>query len=62
MSETRIVLAAFTKFPRRLLLSMVCEEASVRLRKLRLDRVRAVDLAKNRSCKVSNEESNPCAL
>ena len=41
---------------------MVCEEASVRLRKLRLDRVRAVDLAKNRSCKVSNEESNPCAL
>ena len=62
VSETRIVLAAFTKFPRRLLLSMVCEEALVRLRKLRLDRVRAVDLVKNRSCKVSNEESNPCAL
>lgn len=66
MSVSRIVVVAFTKFPRRLfpLMEQACEEAWAPLRKLasklRLDRVTAVDRATSRSCRISSDESNPC--
>ena len=61
MSVSRIVVVAFTKFPRRLFPLM--EQAWAPLRKLasklRLDRVTAVDRATSRSCRISSDESNP---